>query len=379
MRIHNCLFAAVLAGVATAPLAADVTIGVLMPSTGRIAGFGQQQQHALKMFEDQLATIDGKGKMKFIVYDTRGEISEAINLARKLITGDRVVAIVGPLLSGESEAVFPVAVQAKVPIITPTSAKPGIAAANRPYAFRNALTTDKLNGPLIDAWLRTAGQPIKKVVILLDGKDAVSKSDGSAVFPLLLKARGIEVLDSITFQTGDVDYSAQVTRAKSLNPDGVVVAALYGEGANVVRELRRQGMQQPILGNLGIMHPRFIELGGPASEGVMLANDFHEENSDPAVIKWVQEFRTRFNAAPTNAAALMYDTMAAMRHCIVSQNVSGEAANLQGDRDKIQQCWANMKSFKAPVTGETTINADGDAVRTPVILQVKGGKFTTVK
>ena len=82
MLIRHYLLAAVLAGAASASLAADVTIGVLMPSTGRIAGFGQQQQHALKMFEDQLATIDGKGKMKFVVYDTRGEISEAINLAR---------------------------------------------------------------------------------------------------------------------------------------------------------------------------------------------------------------------------------------------------------------------------------------------------------
>ena len=383
MRIRNRVLAlaiaAALPALASTAARADVTIGVLMPLTGPISAFGTAQQSALKMFEDQLGAIEGKGRIKLIAYDTRGNINEAINLTRKLISSDNVVAIVGPLLSGEAEAVFPIAVQAKTPIITPTAAKPGIAAANRPYAFRNALTTDKLNGPLIDSWLKNAGRPIKNVVILMDGKDAVSRSDGAQVYPPLLKARGLNILDSITFQTGDVDYSAQVTRAKSLNPDGVVVAALYNEGANAVREVRRQGMQQPILGNLGMINPRFIELGGPATEGVMLANDFYEDSADPSAVKWVAEFRKRFNTAPSNAAALMFDTMAVVRSCIMTQGITGNAGDLAADRDRMQKCWAGLKDFKAPVTGATTINADGEAVRQPVILQVKGGKFTALR
>ena len=90
----------------------------------------------------------------------------------------------------------------------------------QPYLARAAADPDGV----IERWL-AANPGIKKVVILLDTKDAVSKSDGSAVLPAALKERGITVLDSISFQTGDIDYSAQVTKAKSLNPDGLVVAA----------------------------------------------------------------------------------------------------------------------------------------------------------
>ena len=124
------------------PAAAQAKIGVLMPLSGKGASYGAHQQVAVKMFQDK------GGALTLVVYDTRGENTDAINLTRKLIGSDHVVAIVGPLFSGESEVTFPVAVQGKTPIITPTSAKPGIAAANRPWAFRNALTSDKLDGAL---------------------------------------------------------------------------------------------------------------------------------------------------------------------------------------------------------------------------------------
>ncbi len=354
------------------PAAAQPKIGVLMPLSGKGASYGAHQQVAIKMFQE-------KGDaLRLVIYDTRGENTDAINLTRKLIGSDQVVAIVGPLFSGESEVTFPVAVQGKTPIITPTSAKPGIAAANRPWAFRNALTSDKLDGALIDRWL-AAHPGIKKVVILLDTKDAVSKSDGSAVLPAALKSRGITVLDSISFQTGDIDYSAQVTKAKSLNPDGVVVAALYNEGANVVREVRKQGMTQPIVAGLGIMDPRFIELAGPAAEGVMTVNDFWVDNPDPAVARWVAEYKKRSPTPPSNAAALMYDTLDIVRNCAEKSALSGKPDDLEKDRERMRDCLARVKDYKAPITGGTTFDANGDAVRQPVVLVVRQGKFESVR
>jgi branched-chain amino acid transport system substrate-binding protein len=354
------------------PAAAQPKIGVLMPLSGKGASYGAHQQVAIKMFQD-------KGEaLKLVIYDTRGENTDAINLTRKLIGSDGVVAIVGPLFSGESEVTFPVAVQGKTPIITPTSAKPGIAAANRPWAFRNALTSDKLDGALIDRWL-AANPGVKKVVILLDTKDAVSKSDGGVVLPAALKERGITVLDSISFQTGDIDYSAQVTKAKSFNPDGIVVAALYNEGANAVREVRKQGMTQPIVAGLGIMDPRFIELAGPAAEGVMTVNDFWTDNPDPAVARWVADYKQRSPTPPSNAAALMYDTLDIVRSCAEKSGLSGKPDDLEKDRERMRDCLARVKDYKAPVTGGTTFDASGDAVRQPVVLVVRKGKFESAR
>ena len=354
---------------------ADVTLGVLIPSSGKGAAYGTQQQNAIDMFMEKYSDLGAAGKLKLDIYDTRGENPEAINLTRKLV-GSNVVAIVGPQFSAEAEVAFPLAVRGETPIITPMAAKPGIAGANQPWAFRYALTSENDYGPLVAAWVKRQGKPIKTVVILMDGKDAVSANDGKAVFPAVLKANGLDILDTITFQTGDIDYSAQVTRAKSLNPDGIVISALYNEAGHVAAELRKQGMHQPIVAGVGINHPRFIEIGGPAVEGTMAGFDFFVDDPKPAVATWAAEFEKRFKAQPSNAAALMYDTLYLMRDCIMRTGITG--GNVPMDRVKMRDCWASMKNREAPLMGATSIEK-GDAVRSPVVLEVKGGRFAVAK
>jgi branched-chain amino acid transport system substrate-binding protein len=207
----------------------------------------------------------------------------------------------------------------------------------------------------------------------MDAKDAVSSFDGKTIFPALLKERGVQVLDTVSFQTGDIDYSAQVTRAKALNPDGIVVSALYNEAAHAVSEMRKQGMAQPIVGGVGIDDPRFMQIGGTATEGVYAAFDFFTDNPKPSVAAWVAEYGKLFNAKPSNAAGEMYDTLYLMRECIKSTGVTG--ADVKGDRIKLRDCWANMKNLEAPLTGETSIDKDGDGVRIPTVLEVRSGNF----
>jgi len=359
---------------------ADVTIGVLTPLSGKGASYGQQQKNAIAMFLEKYGDIGGPaGKLQLVTYDTRGDNAEAINLTRKLIDSDQVLAIIGPQFSGEAEVSFPLAVRGQTPIITPMAAKAGITAANRPWAFRFALTTEKVYGPLLDAWLKkqAASKPIKDVVIFVDLKDAVSNYDAKTVFPPLLKERGIKVADTISFQTGDIDFSAQVTRAKSLEPDGVIVSSLFSEAAHVVDEMRKQGMNQPVVGAIGINHPRFITVGGMATEGVFAASDFFSENPKPEVAEWAAEFVKRFGDRPSNAAGEIYDTLYLMRECIKSTGITGN--NVKEDRVKLRDCWAGLKDAEAPLTGATSMDRNGDGTRIPTVLEVKDGKFTVVQ
>jgi branched-chain amino acid transport system substrate-binding protein len=378
MKTKIAVLSALLSGLCAPAIAGDVTIGVLMPLSGKGAAFGAQESLAVQMFIEKYGEDLGNGnKLKLVKYDTRGENADAISLVRKLIDSDKAVAVVGPMFSGESEVAFPLAVRGQTVVVTPTGAKPGITAANRPWTFRMALTTDKLDAALVERWLKMQSKPIKTAVVLVDNKDAVSASDGNAVLPAALKAHGVKILDTISFQTGDIDYSGQVTRAKGLSPDAIVLAALYNEGANAVREIRKQGMTQPIVAGLGIMDPRFIRLAGPAADGVMTANDFFRENPKPSVVEWVTEFNKRFGDLPGNAPALYYDTMFVMRHCLMTAKVTG--ADLKADRAKVKDCWAGIKGVEAPLTGPTNMDADGSAERQPVVLLVKDGKFNAVR
>jgi branched-chain amino acid transport system substrate-binding protein len=361
------------------PAQADVAIGVLIPSSGKGASYGQQQQNAINMFLEKYTDIGGKaGKMKLVIYDTRGENTEAINLTRKLIDTDQVVAIVGPQFSAEAEVAFPLAVRGETPMVTPMAAKAGIAGANRPWAFRFALTTENVYRPLLNIWLkRHQATPIKTVVILMDAKDAVSSFDGKTIFPKLLKDHGIQLLDTVSFQTGDIDYSAQVTRAKALNPDGLVVSALYNEAGHAVAEIRKQGMKQPIIAGVGVNDPRFIQIGGTGAEGVLTGSDFFAANPEPKVAAWVSDYEKRYNQKPSNASAEMYDTLYLMRECIKSTGIDGGDA--KADRVKLRDCWSNMKNSEAPLMGKTSIDKDGDGTRIPAVLEVKGGNFVVAQ
>jgi branched-chain amino acid transport system substrate-binding protein len=355
------------------PAYADVQIGVLMPTSGFAAGFGLEEQGSIDLFMKSYADLGPAGKLKLVIYDTRGEPAQAISLTKKLIDSDKVTAIIGPYLSGESEAAFPVANRAATPIVTPSSAKPGIAAANRPWAFRFSSTTDKTDKALIEHWTKKQPKPIKNVVLFYDGKDAVSSSDGKTVMPAALKAANVNVLDAISFQTGDVDFSAQVTRAKALNPDGIVVTALFTEAGHLVSELRKQGMTQPIAAGVELsLDHKFIEIAGKASEGVLTAAEFNRDSPKPTVVQFVKDYEAATHHLPGNSSALMYDTLFLMRHCIMSIGVVG---NSEADKAKIRDCWANMNGVEAPIAGAVTINKDGDGVRQPNFLVVRDGKF----
>ncbi|MDB5999842.1 MAG: Amino acid/amide transporter substrate-binding protein family [Rhizobacter sp.] len=356
---------------------ADVKIGVLLPMSGKGASYGLQQQVALKMATDELAKNGVKGeKLQLVIYDTRGENTEAINLTRRLVSTDKVLAIIGPYLSAETEVAFPVAVQGKTPIITASAAKPGIATKNRPWAFRNALSSDQMNSKLVDAWLK-ANPKVKTVAVLTDIKDAFTKVDGTTVFPAVLKERGIKVLDNISFQTGDIDFAAQVTKAKELNPDGIVVAGLYNEGGNVVREIRKQGLKQPLIGSLGMSSPRYLEIAGPAAEDSMVVMPFWPDNPDARVAKWTAEYIQRGKSTPANTDALIYDTLHMVTACIESTGVTNKEADLAADRERIRSCLEKMPTFPG-IVGPVRFNADGDAVLQPTVLQAKGGKWIAV-
>ena len=352
---------------------ADVKIGVLLPLSGKGSSYGQHQEVAMKMAMEQLAKTGIKGeKVQLVVYDTRGENAEAISLTRKLIHNDKVLAIVGPFFSAETEVTFPIAVQGKTPIITASAAKPGIAAKNRPWAFRNALASDQMNGKLIEAWMKQ-NPNVKSVVILTDVKDAFTKIDGTAVFPGILQSKGVKVLDNISFQTADIDFAAQVTKAKQLNPDGIVIAGLYNEGGNVVREIRKQGLKQPVVGALGMAEVKFLEIAGPASEGTMVVMPFWPDNPEPRIANFVKDYKSRTTTPPGNTDALMYDTLMMLKQRIEGTGVTNKDADLAADRDKIRGCFEKI-NYEG-VTGAIRFNQEGDAVLVPTVLQAKSGKW----
>ena len=262
-----------------------------MPLTGWASFLGILQDASFRGYQKEFkdkALPDGR-VIKFIVYDTACKPQDAILMAQKLVHNDKVHQIIGPFLSTECEQVFPIVNQAKTPIVTASSVKPGLAATNRPWTFRCIMTSEKINEPAVTAWVKDHG--VKSVVILTDIKSKVSEDYGKRLAPTLLKKLGVQIKDSVDFTTDDVDFSAQLTKAKAANPDGLVLAGAHGHGANLAREARKQGMKQPLLGDVPLVTDEYTNLAGPAAEGTYAPTDFWMDNPDHVVIKLVAAFQ----------------------------------------------------------------------------------------
>jgi branched-chain amino acid transport system substrate-binding protein len=357
--------------------AAELKIGVLMPLTGYIAFFGKMQEAALRLAEKEFAKMGPSGgfDLKFITYDTGSKPQDAILMAQKLMHTDNVYQIIGPFLSTECEQVFPIVNRDKVPIVTASSAKPGLTAASRPWTFRNIMTSDKINEPTIKAWVQQKN--IKTVAILTDIKSKVSESYGKNVAPAFLKKYGVRIVEDINFVTEDIDFSAQVTKVKAANPDGIVLAGEYSPSANIAREVRKQGMKQPFLADVPTVTPEFIKLGGEAVEGTYAPSDFWAGNPDPKVQDFVKKFKQEYgqDKDPHTTTGCFYDTLYATRFIVGKAGLSGKPADLQKDREKIRAGWAGLKDFMGEATGRTTIDKDGDAWKSYYTLTVKNGQW----
>ena len=238
------------------------------------------------------------------------------------------------------------------------------------------MTSDKINEPTFRSWIKNKN--IKTAAILTDIKSKVSQAYGKGVAPALLKKFGVQIVETVDFVTEDVDFSAQITKVKAANPDGIVLAGEYHLAANIAREARKQGLTQPFIGDVPITNELFCKLGGDAVNGVYAVTDFWMGNPAPKVQDFIKKFKKEHKGKvlPHTTTAAMYDTLYITRDIIGKAGLSGSEKALQSDREKIRGGWASVKDY--PGIAKTTIDANGDAWKDYYTLVVKNGEWVRV-
>ena len=381
LQIAICLVSALLlVGPSQAGSKGDVVkVGLIVPLAGPAVSWGQHSLIGAEIARDEINAAGGIGgvPLKLIIYDTASKSDQAIALAKKAAEQDQVLIILGPILSSAAAVVFPVINRLQIPTVCPTSAQPGLSAQNRPWAFRNNLTSDKTLGPALKKWVENHN--IKKVAILYDSSDGVSTGEGVQVFPSVLKQLGAEVVDSLTVQKNDIDFSAHITRIKGTAADGVAIAAQAEQAANIVREMRRQGLKLPVMTGVECANPLFIKAGQSAVEGVYTSSATWADSPDPRVQKFTSEFMKRKSGEKPNSGAFKsYDSVYIIKEIIEKNGVSNAPGDLAKDRDRLREGWKNVKDYPG-ISGVTSINAEGDGESIPTVLEVKGGRWVEVK
>ncbi|MBI3091200.1 MAG: ABC transporter substrate-binding protein [Candidatus Tectomicrobia bacterium] len=362
-------------GAVAKPAGDAFTLGWISPITGFGAEFAKANEYALQFALDDLTAAGGIHglPLRFIRYDSASKPEEAIRAANRLITQDKVLAILGPYFSTESRVLFPVANRSKIVAISSVSAAPGIAAENRPWTFRNVMTSDRTIGPVIERFLKLY-PGVKTAAIMYDNKAIIAKSEGTQVFPSLLEARGVTIIATTTHGTGDIDFAGQVTKVKAANPDALVVNAMQNETVHIIRELRRQGVTQPIVMGISASTGMLPQRVGAAGNGAVLPSYFWLENPDPRAQRFIQRFRDATTSDPPHYSASHYDTVLMLAQALRDSGVTNRPEDLEQDRERLMRYLTNLKGFQG-ITGVTDIRADGDADKERYVFMIKDGAY----
>jgi branched-chain amino acid transport system substrate-binding protein len=360
------------APVAEAPVDADtILFGEVGSLTGAQATFGISTKNGIQMAIDEVnaaggVTVDGKAKKIAVrVYDDQGKSEEAANAVTRLINQDKVVVILGEVASSNSLAMAPKAQAAGVPMITPSSTNPKVTEVGD-FIFRVCFI-DPFQGTVM-AKFATETLKAKNVAILKDNKSDYSLGLTQFFTETFTKLGGTIVAEE-AYSQGDTDFRGQLTAIKGKNPDAIYVPGYYTDVGVVARQARELGLKVPLLGGDGWESEKLFELGGSAINGSYFSNHYSSDDPTPRVQNFIKSYEQKYGGKPDSLGALGYD--AAM--------VAIEAIKRTGSVDgaKLKDAIAQTKEHPG-IAGSITLDANRNAVKPAVILQVKDDKAVYV-
>ena len=283
----------------------EILVGEFSSLTGGTATFGQSTHNGITLAFDEINAAGGVlgKKLKVLVEDDQSKPEEAATAVQKLISQNRVVAVLGEVASSRTLAAAPIAQSNKVPLISPSSTNPKVTEVGD-YIFRVCFI-DPFQGAVMAKFAANTLK-LKKVAILYDVRNDYSVGLRN-FFSETFKGLGGEVIGEQVFSEGDSDFRAQLTQLKSLKPEAIYVPGYYTEAGTISRQARELGITVPLMGGDGWDSPKLTEIGGKAIEGSYLSNHYSVDDPSPAIQKFVGDYKARFGATPDALAALGYD------------------------------------------------------------------------
>lgn len=343
-----------------------IRIGVFEPLTGANAGGGALELEGIKLANKLYPEVLGK-KVELVVVDNKSDKVEAANAAAKLVEKEKVTAIVGSWGSSLSMAAGDIVKKAKIPTVGTSCTNPLVTQGNE-YYFRVCFI-DPYQGTVMANYAYNKLKAKKVAIVQEVGSDY---SIGLAKFftDSFKKLTGDDkaIIEVANYNTGDQDFTAQLTNVKSKNPDAIFAPGNFTESALVIKQARQLGITCPIIGGDTWETPQFIEIGSKAVEGAVFSTFFATEKPiTKESEKFLTEYKKEYNKEPAAVTALGYDAYLVLIKAL-EQNGSTDSVKL---RDTL----ANLKDFQG-AAGVVNFDENRNAIKNAVIKHVKDGKFT---
>ena len=345
----------------------DIKVGVYGDTSGATSSFGQSTKNGIQLAFDEINAAGGVNGRKLIMLfeDDQGRPEQAKTVVSKLINQDRVQALLGEVASTNSLAAAPVAQDAKIPMITPSSTNPKVTEVGD-YISRVCFI-DPFQGLVM---AKFAGNTLKAKTAAIIGDVNSDYSKGlTAVFEQEFTKLGGRVVAKEAYTQTDPDFKGQLTKIRNLNPEVIYIPGYYGQVGIIAKQARELDMNMPLLGGDGWDSPDLWKLGGEALKNAYISNHYSADNPAPEIQNFVKAYQAKFNVAPDSLAALAYD----------AAKVLADAIKRAGGTDgaKLKDAINATKEFKG-VTGSITLDANRNAVKPAVVLELNPAesKFT---
>jgi len=351
----------------------DIKVGGNLELTGTTAAFGSAAKNAINLAFEQQNTkggvLEGK-KLTLVAADNKSDAGESTAAVTKLVTQDKVVAVIGSMTSSVTLAAVPVVTDHKIPMISPSGTNSKVtvdptSGSVRPWVFR-ACFIDPFQGQ-VGANFALTNLKAKTAAVIIDQKSDYSKGLADAFVTNFTKGNGTIAITEQYVGGSDKDFRSILTNIKAKNPDMVWLPGYYGEVGLIVKQARVLGMTMPFMGGDGWDDPELFNIGGKEAMNNTFYVD-HVATDDPAMATFVTEYKAKFNSEPNAMAALGYDAANLLIKAI------GDAKGT--DPEKLRSAIENMKGFQG-VGGEITIDPKThNPQKSAVIKANKDGKPT---
>jgi len=350
-----------------------IRIGGVACLTGAAATYGASTRNGCKLAFDEVNALGGidiggtNYLINYIFEDDQGSPEVAANAFRKLIDQDEVSAILGSVMSSCTLAGAPIAQDAGVPVISPTSTAVQVTRTGD-YIFRSCFL-DPFQGAVV-ATFSTEDLKAKTAAVIFDNANDYTKGLAEAFRESFEKLGGkVVAYESFTDESKTVDFSAQLTKIKSANPDVIFLDAYYSAAALMAKQARGLGITVPFVGADGWDSAEFTKLGGEAVEGGYFCNHYSPEDPRPIVQNFVKKYAEIYGATPDALATLAYDA------ALILIDSLKRAGSLDGAaiRDAISATDLEC------VSGQITFDEYGDPLKKAAIIKVQDGKFVFQK
>ncbi len=363
----------------------ELVVGVYGSLTGSDATFGQSTKMGVELAVAELeASAQGRIgglHLRTVVEDDQGKAEEAATVVQKLINQDRVITVIGEVASSRSIAAAPICQSNGVPMISPSSTNPAVTEKGD-FIFRMCFI-DPFQGTVM-AKFASQNLGLKRVAIMTDLKSDYS-TGLAKYFTEAFKAAGGEIVAEQSYQAGDPDFSAALTAIKAKNPDGIFIPGYYTEVGLIARKARELGLSQVLLGGDGWESEQLLQIGGESLNGAYYSNHFAADNPDPRLQAFLKAFKDKFGKEPDAIAGLAYDAANVLMQSLTTLSTQDPAAfaalgsskagtpERKAAQAKLRDLIAATKGF-AGVTGNITLDAQRNATKPAVVLEIKGGK-----